>query len=76
MQVRELRGDEIRTEARQALCELLIDAVSGGASVGWVAVPSNLEASTYWDSVALPLGAPYCQRSAAGLPKQDPFDRR
>jgi acetyltransferase len=52
MQVRELRGDEIRTEARQALCELLIDAVSGGASVGWVAVPSNLEASTYWDSVA------------------------
>lgn len=52
MQLRNLTADEIRTQTHQALCELLIDAVSGGASVGWVAVPSWLEASTYWDSVA------------------------
>ena len=52
MQIQKLTADEIRTKALQALCELVIDAVSGGASVGWVAVPSALEASTYWDSVA------------------------
>jgi len=52
MQLQKLTADEIRTTALQALCELLIDSVSGGASVGWVAVPSALEASTYWGSVA------------------------
>jgi acetyltransferase len=52
VQLQILTADEIRTKARRALCELLIDAVSGGASVGWVAVPNKLEASTYWDSVA------------------------
>ena len=52
MQIQKLTADEIRTNALQDLCELVSDAVSGGASVGWVTVPSTLEASSYWDSVA------------------------
>src|SRR5262245_5634769 len=52
MQVQQLTADEIRVNGHQGLCELLRDAVSGDASVGWVAVPSPVEASSYWDSVA------------------------
>ena len=47
-----LTADAMRTTALQDLCELVRDAVSGAASVGWVAVPSALEASTYWRGVA------------------------
>jgi ribosomal protein S18 acetylase RimI-like enzyme len=52
MHIHKLTADDIRTNALPDLCELLRDAVSGGASVGWVAVPSVLEASAYWHSVA------------------------
>src|SRR5262245_40194422 len=52
MQIQKLTADEIRTQVLQDLCELVRDAVSGGASVGWIAVPSTLEASTYWRGVA------------------------
>jgi len=34
------------------LCELVIDAVSDGASVGWVSMPAMSDASLYWQSVA------------------------
>jgi GNAT superfamily N-acetyltransferase len=34
------------------LCDVLIDAVSDGASVGWVSVPTLSEASVYWQLVA------------------------
>src|SRR5215470_11745621 len=47
-----LTADAIRTVTLQDLCELVRDAVSGGASVGWVAVPSELEAATYWRGIA------------------------
>ena len=47
-----LTADAIRTTALQDLCELVRNAVSGGASVGWVSVPSELEVSTYWRGVA------------------------
>jgi len=33
------------------LCELVIDAVADGASVGWVSVPTLSDASRYWQSV-------------------------
>jgi len=52
MHIHKLTADDIRTNALPDLCELLRDAVSGGASVGWVAVPSVLEASAYWHGVA------------------------
>jgi acetyltransferase len=47
-----LTADDIRTTALRELCELVRDAVSGGASVGWVTVPSEREASDYWRGVA------------------------
>jgi len=47
-----LTADQIRTNALQDLCELVRDAVASGASVGWVAVPSELEAANYWYGVA------------------------
>jgi acetyltransferase len=47
-----LTADDIRTNALRNLCELVRDAVSGGASVGWVTVPSEREASDYWRGVA------------------------
>ena len=47
-----LTADAMRTTALQDLCELLRDAVSGGASVGGVAVPSELEAAAYWRGIA------------------------
>ena len=47
-----LTAEAIRTKALQALCELVRDAVSGGASVGWVTVPSALEVAHYWRGVA------------------------
>jgi acetyltransferase len=47
-----LTADEIRTNELQDLCVLVRDSVSGGASVGWVSVPSELEASNYWRAVA------------------------
>jgi acetyltransferase len=50
--VEALTADEIRTNALRELCELIRDAVSGGTSVGWVTVPSELEASNYWRGVA------------------------
>jgi ribosomal protein S18 acetylase RimI-like enzyme len=50
--VEALTADEIRTNVRRELCELVRDSVSGGASVGWVTVPSELEASNYWRGVA------------------------
>jgi len=52
VEIAALTADAMRTAALQELCELVRDAVSGGASVGWVAVPSALEAATYWRSVA------------------------
>jgi hypothetical protein len=52
VQIDTLAAAEIRTTALQALCALLIDAVAGGASVGWVKVPSAVEASNYWSDVA------------------------
>lgn len=52
MAIEALSADEIRTTALRDLCELVRDAVSGGASVGWVTVPSALEASNYWQGVA------------------------
>ncbi len=51
-EIEALTADAMRTTALQDLCELVRDAVSGGASVGWVAVPSEREAATYWRSVA------------------------
>jgi len=51
-EIKALTADEIRTAALQDLCELVRDAVSDGASVGWVSVPSELEAATYWRGVA------------------------
>jgi GNAT superfamily N-acetyltransferase len=39
------------------LCELVIDAVTDGASVGWVSVPTLSDASLYWQSVANPIEA-------------------
>jgi acetyltransferase len=47
-----LTADEVRTNALQDLCVLVRDSVSGGASVGWVAVPSEREAANYWRDVA------------------------
>ena len=52
MHIHRLRAADIRTQALPDLCELLRDAVSGGASVGWVAVPSLREAAAYWQGVA------------------------
>jgi acetyltransferase len=47
-----LTADDIRTTALRELCELVRDSVSGGASVGWLTVPSAREASDYWRGVA------------------------
>jgi acetyltransferase len=47
-----LTGDAIRTNELPDLCELIRDSVAGGASVGWVSVPSALETSNYWRGVA------------------------
>jgi acetyltransferase len=52
IEIETLTADKIRTNALQDLCELLRDSVSGGASVGWVSVPSELEASGFWRGVA------------------------
>lgn len=38
------------------LVALLVDAVAGGASVGWVEVPSEREAADYWRGVLSLLG--------------------
>jgi ribosomal protein S18 acetylase RimI-like enzyme len=50
MQIR--RTDSLRAAEIEQLIELLIDAVSGGASIGWVSVPSRDEANAYWKLVA------------------------
>lgn len=47
-----LTADDIRTTALRELCELVRDAVAGGASVGWVTVPSASETAHYWQGVA------------------------
>jgi len=52
MHIHKLTAADIRTQALPDLCELLRDAVTGGASVGWVSVPSMREASAYWHGVA------------------------
>jgi acetyltransferase len=52
IEIEALTADAIRTNELQDLCALVGDSVSGGASVGWVAVPSEREAAHYWCSVA------------------------
>jgi acetyltransferase len=52
IEIEALTADDIRTHELQDLCELVRDSVSGGASVGWVAVPSELEAANYWRGIA------------------------
>jgi acetyltransferase len=52
IEIAALPADEIRTNELRDLCELVRDSVSGGASVGWVTVPSEIEASNYWRGVA------------------------
>lgn len=52
MHIHTLTADAIRPPVLQDLCVLLGDAVAGGASVGWVTIPSTQEATAYWHSVA------------------------
>jgi hypothetical protein len=47
-----LTADDIQTHVLQDLCELVRDGVAGGASVGWVIVPSASEAAHYWRGIA------------------------
>jgi len=52
LEITALEAASLINAVRDDLCELVIDAVSDGASVGWVSVPTLSDASLYWQSVA------------------------
>ena len=49
--IKQLKTEEITAEVFADLAEILRDAITHGASVGWVNVPSSAEAVAYWDDV-------------------------
>jgi GNAT superfamily N-acetyltransferase len=51
LQVQQLDAEAARAESA-ALCELLVDCVEGGASVGFVLPMSTAKAQPYWRGVA------------------------
>lgn len=67
--VQQLDAEGARREA-DALCELLVDCVEGGASVGYVLPMTPAKAVAFWDDVAGGLQAAdrllFVARSAAG----------
>ena len=52
LEIISIGAESLLDDALADLCELVIDAVSDGASVGWVSVPTQSDASDYWRSVA------------------------
>ena len=52
LEIAALEAASLINAVHDDLCELVIDAVSDGASVGWVSVPTLSDASLYWQLVA------------------------